>query len=148
MDRTDRGAPGKIRAVLRLIEDYPAEIAYDWRSRFSLPIESVFDGRMGFEEAWMLIQRLIIDPSSHLGAAHAGWKYPLSREAMILADQWDLTVAANTDKKKHGKAKTYPRPFERKGATTKSARPAVNQAEIDAALRQRGYRVGKERRGN
>jgi len=102
---------------------------------------------MGFEEAWMLIQQLVADPSSHLGAAHAGWDYPINREAMVLADLWDLTVAANTDKKK-GLAKPYPRPFERKGASKKSARPTVSQSQIDAALRQRGYQVGKERRGN
>ena len=88
----------------------------------------------------MLLRELITDPSSHLGAAHAGWDHPYSREALILADLWDLQVAANTDRKKR-RPKPYPRPFKRKGASTKSATPTVGQAEITAALRARGHNL-------
>jgi hypothetical protein len=103
---------------------------------------------MSWDEAWHLMQGLLTDPTSRLAAAHAGWEHPMSREAMVLADLWDLTVAANTDSKKRGRAKTYPRPFKRKGTgSTRSAKPTVSQAEIDAALRARGYTLGKERRG-
>jgi hypothetical protein len=143
----DRGPPGKIRGVLRLIEQHPAALAYDFRARFGLPITSVFDGRMGWEEAWQLVQELAADPTSHLAAAVAGWDHPMSREALILADLFDLTVAANTDKRRRGRSKSYPRPFKRKGASTRSAKPTVDQSAIDAALRARGHQIPKERRG-
>lgn len=91
----------------------------------------------------MLMQELMADPTSHLAAAVAGWDHPMSREALIMADLWDLNVAVNTDRKKRGRAKTYPRPFKRKGASTRSAKPTVNQAAIDAALRARGHQLGK-----
>jgi hypothetical protein len=147
MGQAHRRPPGKIRGVLRLIEDHPTAIAYDFRTRFGLPVTAVFDGRIGWEEAWQLVQELALDPTSHLAAAVAGWDHPMSREALILADQFDLTVAANSDRKK-GKPKPYPRPFKRKGASTRSAKPTVDQAAIDAALRARGHRLGKEHRGN
>jgi hypothetical protein len=103
---------------------------------------------MTWDEAYDLARGLLADPTSRLAAARAGWKQPLSREAMVLADIWDLLVAVNTDKKKRGQAKPYPRPFERKGSgSTRSAKPTVSQAEIDAALRARGYQLGEEHRG-
>lgn len=147
MGHQDRRPPGKIRAVLRLLEDHPAEITYDWRERFGLGAAAIFDGRVSWEEAWMLTRQLLADPTSRLAAAHAGWDHPMSREAMLLADLWDLTVAANTDKKK-GRPKPYPRPFKRKGQSRRSARPTVGQDQIDAALRARGYQLGKERNGD
>lgn len=132
------GPPGKIRAVLRLIEDHPSACAYDFRSRFGLPVEAVFDGRMTWNEAWMLVRELLSDPSSRLGAARAGWDHPMSREAMVLADLWDLNVAVNTDKKKR-KPKPYPRPFKRPGNRSKA--PVASQDRIRAALAARGHRM-------
>jgi len=135
---THRREPGKIRAVLRLIEDHPSACAYDFRSRFGLPVAAIFDGRITWDEAWMLLRELLGDPSSHLGAAHAGWAHPFSREAMILADLWDLNVAVNTDKKKR-KPKPYPRPFKRPGNRSKA--PVASQDHIRAALAARGHHM-------
>jgi hypothetical protein len=147
VDEAVGSSPGKIRAVLRLIEDHPVEAAYDWRTRFGLPVAAVFDGRMSWDEAYDLARGLLADPTSRLAAARAGWDHPLSREAMIFADLYDLTVAANTDRRK-GKPKPYPRPFKPKGkgARHATAAPTVTQAQIDAALRARGHHIGKERR--
>ena len=147
MDAAVGSPPGKIRAVLQLIEDHPVEASYDWRTRFGLPIAAVFDGRMTWDEAYDLVRGLLADPTSRLAAARAGWTYPLSREAMIVADLYDLTAVANSDRKK-GKPKPYPRPFKPKGKGSRhSAAPTVTQAQIDAALRARGH-LGKERHGN
>lgn len=138
MGGADRGPPGKIASVLRLIEDHPAEASYDWRTRFGLPVAAIFDGRMSWDEAYDLIRGLLSDPTSRLAAAEAGWDHPMSREAMIFADLYDLNVAVNTDRRKR-KPKPYPRPFKRKDGTTKSAKPTVSQADITAALRARGH---------
>lgn len=94
---------------------------------------------MGIHEAWLLVNALMVDPTSHLAAAVAGWKYPMSREALIAADQFDLTVAVNTDKKRRGKSKHYPRPFERNTTGRRSKAPEADQATIRAALAARGH---------
>jgi len=148
VDEAVGSSPGKIRAVLQLIEDHPVEAAYDWRTRFGLPVGAIFDGRMTWDEAYDLARGLLADPTSRLAAARSGWDHPLSREAMTLADLYDLTVAANSDRRK-GKPKPYPRPFKPKGKGSQhaTAAPTVTQAQIDAALRARGHHLGKERHG-
>ena len=148
MEREDRRRPGKIRGVLRLIDAHPAEIAYDLRERFGVGVDAVFDGRIPWDEAWMLLRQLAADPTSRFAAAYNGWDHPFSREAMVLADLYDLTVHAHTDPKKR-RPKPYPRPFKTKSsATRRSQRPTASQSEIDAALRARGYQVGEDRRGH
>ena len=47
------------------------------------------------------------DPSSAISAALEGWDYPISREALLLADLYDLTGRANSDPKK-GKWQPHP----------------------------------------
>lgn len=44
--------------------------------------------------------QLATDPSSHLCAAVNEWTHPLSREAIVLADLFDLTGIAHTNPKK------------------------------------------------
>jgi len=65
---------------------------------------------MSWAESWRLFKELAIDPSSHIGAALGGYDYPLSREAAILADTFDLVIQINRDPKKP-KPKPYPRPW-------------------------------------
>lgn len=58
---------------------------------------------MGWGEAWRLTLQLVRDPTSSIGAAVAGWDYPTTHEALILADLFDLThtVNARTRPKSH-----------------------------------------------
>lgn len=51
---------------------------------------------------------LLRDPSSWLMADRGEWKHPVSYEWMVLADHFDIFVAANSQK---GKAKKMPRPW-------------------------------------
>lgn len=131
--------PGGIRQLLELIEEHPAAFRYDWRTRLGLPIEALFDGRMSWADAWAVTTELARDPSSRIGAALAGWSHPMPREALVLADLYDLQLAANTDKKKRGQAKPYPRPWKTKDSGRRSTRPAVDQATVRAALAARGH---------
>lgn len=127
------GGPGGIRALLGLIEEHYAALSYDWRHRFGLGLESIVDGTLSWREAWGLVERLALDPASHLCAAINGWDYPLSREAMALADLYDLTAVANTDKRHRRSLKPYRRPWKNtKGRRSKT--PAVDQAAVRAAL--------------
>jgi hypothetical protein len=135
VDGEHRGGAGGIRALLVLIGEHRDALAYDWRTRFGLPLAAIFDHRrMGYAEAWQLVNQLSLDPTSRLCAALNGWDYPFSTEARILADLWDLTLSAN--KRRRSKAKPYPRPWRDKG---RSAKPTVDQATIRAALAARGH---------
>lgn len=98
-----------------------------------MPLEALFDGRMLWDEAVLLMQELLLDPTSHTAAAVAKWKHPWTREARILADLFDLTVYAHTPKEKRHRLQSYPRPFETKKGTV-SRKPTVPQAVILAAL--------------
>lgn len=106
---------GGILALLDLIEEHRGAIEYDFRTRFSgLPagIYSVPEA-MGWGEALRLVRILRSDPSSQIATAVEEWKYPLSREAAIFADLYDLEYAKTGAKGR----KPYPRPFDTKGST-------------------------------
>lgn len=55
---------------------------------------------MSLLEAARLAKILLTDPSSATAAASQDWDYPISQEASVLADLFDLTFAANSDPKK------------------------------------------------
>lgn len=54
---------------------------------------------MSWGEAWRLTQKLASDPSSWLAAALNDWPYPLSREAMVTADLYDLQHQAKSKRR-------------------------------------------------
>ena len=63
---------------------------------------------MSYGEACRLTFQLSRDPTSAVGAALAGWEFPMSHAALLLADLYDLTHAVNATKK----PKPHPlRPF-------------------------------------
>lgn len=58
-----------------------------------------------------MLEILRKDTSSQFAAALEGWDYPIDRTTLAVLDQFDLTLAANSDPKK-GKPKPHPgRPF-------------------------------------
>lgn len=66
---------------------------------------------MSIGEAGRLVTHLLKDSSTATAAAVAGWNYPMSREALILADLYDVTVFIASDPKKRSQIKPYPRPW-------------------------------------
>lgn len=69
---------------------------------------------MSWAEAWRLTALLAADPSSQVGAAFAGWQYPVQRTDLTMRDLFDLQHKSKTKRK----IKPYPRPWD----TTKSTR--------------------------
>ena len=100
---------GGIFGLLGLIRDHRGAVEYDLRQRFGLGLRDVGD-RIALSEMARLVKILRAEPSSAIAAALEGWGHPISREALILMDQYDLEVQINSDPKK-GKPKRYPRPF-------------------------------------
>ena len=131
---------GGIRRLLDLIEEHRAPLEFDWRAVFGLPLSSV--GRdVSWGESVRLVQELAADPATHTAAALAGWAHPWSREAALLADLFDVTLAANAK----GNPKPYPRPWV--GPTDERSKigdaSQFSQAEIREELaRMRGAHSG------
>jgi len=121
------------------MEDHPTAFEYDWRTRFGLPARSVLDGTLTWRESYALVAELLRDPTSHLAAAVGDLEYPWPREAFILADLYDLLVAANTDRKHRSRIKPYPRPVKNGLHRRRSRRPTVDQATVRAALISMGH---------
>jgi hypothetical protein len=131
---------GGIRQLIELIGEHPDAFAYDWRTRFGLPLESIFDGRMSWNEAATLTRTLTADPTSRVGAALQGWQYPVSHDAVVLMDLYDLTLAAVPKKKSdQSKLKPYPRPWPQESDAIRSEAPTVSQEQIRKALAARGH---------
>lgn len=132
---------GGIWRLLELIEEHRAAVEYDWRTRFGMSIDDMPD-RMGWDEAGRLASLLCRDPSSALFAALAGWEYPMSREALLLADLFDLEHTAHADPKR-GRPKPHPmRPVKQVGERTRVGNPGGrSDEEIVAILRRLGHRL-------
>jgi hypothetical protein len=122
---------GGIVALADLLDAHKGAFEYEWRARFGKSLRCI--GRsMPWGEALRLTQRLSQDPSSWICAALWDWEYPMTREALLLADVYDSYAAV------HFKApKPYPRPFRK----TRKAKPAasLSQEQIIAALRGAGH---------
>lgn len=72
-----------------------------------MPLRLVGTPAMTITEAGRLTAQLLDDPSSATGAAARGLTCPVSVEARVLADLWDLVMAAAAGKK----ATVYKRPW-------------------------------------
>ena len=93
---------GGIFGFLGLIAGHRGAVEYDWRTRFGCGLRSIGTD-MSLSEAARLAQTLLADPSSATAAALQGWSHPISREALVLMDIFDLDhqVAAGKKVKPH-----------------------------------------------
>lgn len=113
---------GGILKLQELIEEHPAELAYDLRSMCGVSIDDI-GVRVSYREAVLLVAVITRNPESWLQAARAGWSYPVSREWIVGSHTYDLLAMANSGKGK--KPKPYPNPFPNKdvvrtGKTTRT----------------------------
>lgn len=132
-DRAERGFCPPILTLVRAAREHRAAFAYDWRTRFGVPFDPPTS--MTYAESWHLMLALAVDPSSHVGAALAGWDHPVSREWLVTADLYDAFIAANS--KKGRKPKPYPRPWPDRNKSR--PRPTVTPEVAIAALREAGH---------
>jgi len=85
-------------------------------------------------EARRLVEQLATDPSSHLCASVNEWAHPLSREAALLVDLFDLTAAAHSGKRK---PKPHPgRPWSSRKKERYGNTGGRSRAEVEALLRR------------
>lgn len=129
---------GGILTLLVLIEEHEPAFAYDWRTRFGLPLQVIEVGDMTWREAWQLTKQLLTDTSSNVFAAIAAWAHPWSREAFVLADLYDLILLAHTDRRHRVRVEPYPRPWATPTGT-RLGRATQPQRAVLAALAARGH---------
>lgn len=114
---------------------------YDWRTRFTQPLTAV-GKTMGWGEAVRLTHVLAGDPSSQVAAALAGWEYPVTHEAIVSMNLYDLThqVAWSQGGGKGKRPAPHVRPWSMKDRRkTTTPAPGVTQDEILTALRAAGH---------
>lgn len=127
---------GGIFGLLGLIAAHRGAVEYDWRTRFGLGLDDIGVDQ-SLQEAARLAEILREDPSSAISAVLRGWEHPVSREALVLMDVFDLNhmVAAGGKKvKPHaGRPGQQGRKVEKRGKTTLSREEAL------ALLRSAGH---------
>lgn len=121
---------GGIVWLLKFGSDHPSAIRADFRGRYGVSFDEA-GLSYTWKEAVYLAQALLTDTSSLSQAALHGWKYPASREWMMLTELYDLTVRIHS---KGGKAKPVPRPWpnqdaKRAGNSTHSREAVLRNLE-------------------
>lgn len=94
---------------------------------------------MSIGEALALVEILSGDPSSHLFAAIAEWKYPVSHEFLVLADLFDAFAKVNFKK-----PDPYPRPKPDSSKAVERLGERIAPPDIAAVLRGFGREVPQE----
>lgn len=129
---------GSLR-LLGLIAAHRGAVEYDLRSRFGLGLRDIGE-RVTLPELARLVDILMADPSSMVAAAIEGWTHPISREAAVLMDLFDLNAAAHSGKKKPA---PYPgRPWASKSDVKRERRGNAadrSPAEIRDILNTHGH---------
>lgn len=131
--------PGGIAALANLIAKHRGAFEHDWRARFHLPLHKVGGKAMRWGEAVRLAMVLARDPGTAVGAAVAEWDYPMRREALVLADLYDLQHTAKAKKR----PRPYPRPWgDRQRTRRGTGRYSVTELRaVLAATRQPAQEV-------
>jgi len=113
------------RIALRgLVNKYEAELVYDLRK---LNIDPAL---VSFEELELLVKIFARDPNSWFQAAVNGWKYPVSHEWIVLANQYDMNAQINSKRKPKPMARPWPSGNEVKVGTTRpDARAILDKAK-------------------
>lgn len=130
---------GGIFGFLGLVSAHRGAVEYDWRTRFGSGLRSI-GVDMSLQEAARLAKTLLADPSSATAASLQGWSHPISREALVLMDLFDLDhqVAAGKKVKPHTGRPEKSANVERKGdvsgRTNEEVRDILRQAR-DGLLR-------------
>ena len=121
--------PGGICKLRELIDEHPAELAYDFRTKFGTSFEQIGHG-VSLLEACLLVAVLLRDPTSWLQTAVNSWKYPVTPEWMLTAQLVDVTIAVHSK----GKTKPIDRPWPSTDAKRIGGKPIHDQETIRSIL--------------
>lgn len=57
------------------MEHHRGALAYDWRTRFGLPLTAIFDGSLSWHSAWLYTEQLMLDPTSRVFQSVNGLRF-------------------------------------------------------------------------
>jgi hypothetical protein len=126
-----RCTTGGICKLRELIEEHPAELAYDFRIRFHLGLDDIGQA-IPWLETLYLISVLLRDPSSWLQAARNEWAYPVDRNWILASQTYDLLAMVNSKKK----PKPYPTPWPDPNTNKLRPKTPQNRSEVLKRLRR------------
>lgn len=127
---------GGVFGLLRVVAQHRGAVEYDLRHRFNLSLYDVGNTVSIFEVA-RLVVIVRADPSSAIAAAVEGWDHPITREALVLMDLFDLDMAVAAGKKK---PKPYQRPWKQEGDVKRMGNTGGrSRAEVVAILNGLGH---------
>ena len=111
-------------ALKGLVDQYEAELVYDLRRI------NVDPATVSVEELELLIKIFARDPNSWTQAALNGWKFPVSHEWILLANQYDMNAQINSKRKPKPIARPWPSGNESKlGTSRPDARAILTNAK-------------------
>lgn len=132
--------PGGIEGLRELAESYPDELVWELH-HLGIDVEDIGDDETYTEEQiakavdHVKVDRLLRvatrDTSSHLFAATHGWDFPVSRDWILAADQFDAFAQANSSRK----PKPYPRPWQDDN-TSRLGKTTLSPAEAREVLKK------------
>ena len=125
-----RCATGGICKLREIIDEHPAELAYDFRSRFGISIQEI-GKKISWVEAVYLTSILLRDPSSWTQAIKNNWDYPVDRNWIIASHSYDLLAMVNSKKK----PKPYPTPWPDPRVNRLRPKKAQDRSEVLKKLR-------------
>lgn len=106
-------------------------MTYDFRSRFNLSPWD-FGQAISWLDAVYLTAGLMKESESRLQAASNGWKYPISRDAIILTQIFDLLAMSNSKRK----PKPYPMPWPDPNKKRLGSRKKASRKEVIETLKR------------
>lgn len=115
----------KLIELLELIEKHPAALASDFRKFYNISIFN-YGVEYSYLETLYLIEVLKSNTESLFQSQMNGWKYPISMEYVMLTELYNLLKSVNWDKKKMGKFKPYPLPFDVKNKNSETQGKALD----------------------
>jgi hypothetical protein len=107
MDWNRGSLTGGILNLILTIKENEVELTSDFRQFYGISLTNI-PQTVSYKEAILLIYSLETKTESLYFAKKNKWKYPASKEYLILADLIDVLIASNSSKKN---IKPYPRPF-------------------------------------
>lgn len=106
------GEPGKTAALVAEVEAHRAEISFDFRHLFHLPISELGEG-ISWAEAVDLVEQLAQHPGSHYWSALRGFTEPTSWSDV--SGRLQATAVMNMLREKGSAPIELPMPFDRPG---------------------------------
>jgi hypothetical protein len=120
--------PSNILEFIGYMEKFPSEMAADFRQFYGVSVWDI-PTKITWAEALLLFRQLMNTTESRTLAAMNQWERPFTFGDVIAMEHWDLTYAANSEKKER-----FKRPWEVAKKLTKGTMPLDKAVQFFSRL--------------